>query len=173
MDVELMALGFLMSGRKSGYRMRNIAGKLMLNYNLSLNQVYPILRKFEEANLVKKEVVIQTDRPNKNVFSLTDAGRDYFIKKITASPKPFDYVLDFLVRVLFFRFIDQKNVNNEFVKEITSLQEQLDDLETMEKTVMEKADENGEFSYRTAVHLLRTLIEWYSRESERRQKSSI
>lgn len=169
MDVELVTLGFLMAGPKTGYRMQNIAGKLMLNYNLSLNQVYPALRKFEEAGFVKKEVVIQTGRPNKNVYSLTDQGRDYFLKRITAPHEPFDYVLDFLVRVLFFRFIEKTNIFNEFEKEINSLQEQLEGLELMEETVEHNADENGKFCYRTAIHLLQTLIDWYAKELERRR----
>lgn len=172
MDVELMTLGFLMAGPKTGYRMQSIAGKLMLNYNLSLNQVYPVLRKFEEAGLVQKETIIQTGRPNKNVYSLTSEGRNYFLKRITAPPKPFDYVLDFLVRVLFFRFLETKDVIAEFAKEICSLQEQLEDLLAMEDTVVKSADRNGEFCYRTAVHLLRTMIEWYSQEMEKRKQSS-
>jgi DNA-binding PadR family transcriptional regulator len=172
MDVELVTLGFLMSGPKTGYRMQSIAGRLMLNYNLSLNQVYPQLRKFEEAGLVRKETIIQTGRPNKNVYALTEAGRDYFKKRITAPPKPFDYVLAFLLRVLFFRFLDPKIIIGEFEKEISSLQEQLDDLLGMEETVNTAADENGQFCYRTAVHLLRTMIGWYSEELRRRTTES-
>jgi len=172
MDVELMTLGFLMAGPKTGYKMQNIAGKLTLNYNLSLNQVYPVLRKFEEAGFVQKETIIQTGRPNKNVYSLTREGRDYFLKRITAPPKPFDYVLEFLVRVLFFRFLETKDIIGEFAKEICSLQEQLEDLLAMEEAVIRSADKNGEFCYRTAVHLLRTMIEWYLQELDRRKQSS-
>lgn len=168
MDVELMTLGFLMAGPKTGYRMQNIAGKLMLNYNLSLNQVYPVLRKFEEAGYVQKEAVIQTGRPNKNVYSLTPSGREFFMKRITAPPRPVDYVLEFLVRVLFFRFLEQKEIVNEFEKEINSLEEQLADLLAMEETVVSHADENGAFCYRTAVHLLRTMIDWYAQELQKR-----
>jgi len=169
MDAELMTLGFLMSGPKTGYRIRNIAGRLMLNYNLSFNQIYPVLSKLEEAGLVEKETIIQTGRPNKNVYSLTPAGRDYFTKRITAPPKPFDYVLEFLVRVLFFRFLDQKAIVGEFEKEICSLQEQIDDLEAMAETVKANADQDGAFCYQTAIHLLRTLRDWYAQEMERRK----
>ncbi|MFB3926333.1 MAG: PadR family transcriptional regulator [Syntrophales bacterium] len=172
MDFELMTLGYLLSGPKTGYRMQEIAGKMMLNYNISLNQIYPTLRKFEERGFVKKEVVIQTGRPNKNVYSITEAGREYFIQRITAPPQPFDYVLDFLVRVLFFRHLTREQVIIEFKKEICSLQEQIDNLEAMEKTVKEKADKDGEFSYRTAIHLLRSLRDWYAGELERREKQN-
>ncbi|MCX7817511.1 MAG: PadR family transcriptional regulator [Syntrophales bacterium] len=170
MDFELITLGYLMSGPKTGYRMQEIAGKMMLNYNLSFNQVYPTLRKLEEKGLVKKEVVIQTGRPNKNVYTITEAGRDYFSQRITAPPEPFDYILPFLVRVLFFRHLNKEQVIKEFEKEICSLQEQIDDLEAMEPRVEEKADRDGKFAYRTALHLLITLRDWYRAELEKRKE---
>jgi DNA-binding PadR family transcriptional regulator len=172
MDFELMTLGFLISGSKTGYRMQEIAGKMMLNYNISLNQVYPTLRKFEERGFVRKEVVIQTGRPNKNVYSITETGREYFFQRITAPPQPFDYVLDFLIRVLFFRHLTREQAITEFKKEICSLQEQIDDLEAMEDTVKAKADEDGEFCYRTAIHLLVTLRNRYAGELERRESQN-
>jgi DNA-binding PadR family transcriptional regulator len=162
MDFELLTLGFLNSSPKTGYRMQEIAGKMMLNFNISMNQVYPTLRKFEEKGIVKKETVIQTARPNKNIYSITEAGRDYFFQRITGPHEPFDYVLDFLVRVIFFRFLSEEQVVKEFEKEINSLQEQIDDLEMMEEKVNEKADEYGQFCYRTALHLLRTLRDSYA-----------
>ncbi len=173
MDFELVTLGYLLSGPKTGYRMQEIAGKMMLNYNLSMNLIYPTLRKLEEKGFVKKEVVIQTGRPNKNVYSITETGRKYFLQRITAPPQPFDYVLDFLVRVLFFRHLAREQIIAEFQKEICSLQEQIDDLAAMEETVKKKADRDGEFAYRTAVYLLTTLRDWYAAELERRKAEGL
>jgi DNA-binding PadR family transcriptional regulator len=137
-----------------------------------MNQVYPTLRKFEEKGFVKKEIVVQTGRPNKNVYAITETGRDYFLQRITAPHEPFDYVLDFLVRVLFFRFLSEEQVFKEFEEEINSLQEQIDNLETMEGRVTEKADEYGEFCYRTALHLLRTLRDCYVGELNHKKTKS-
>jgi DNA-binding PadR family transcriptional regulator len=172
MDFELLTLGFLNSSAKTGYRMQEIAGKMMLNFNISMNQVYPTLRKFEEKGFVKKEIVVQTGRPNKNVYAITETGRDYFLQRITEPHEPFDYVLDFLVRVLFFRFLSKEQVFKEFEEEINSLQEQIDNLETMEGRVTEKADEYGEFCYRTALHSLRTLRDCYTNELNRKKEKS-
>ena len=38
MDVELMTLGFLMSGPKTGYRLKAISSKMMMFYS-SINQL--------------------------------------------------------------------------------------------------------------------------------------
>lgn len=172
MDFELLTLGFLYSSSKTGYRMQEIAGRMMLNFNISINQVYPTLRKFEEKGFVKKETVIQTARPNKNIYTITEAGRDYFLQRIIAPHEPFNYVLDFLVRVLFFRFLSEEQVVKEYEKEINSLQEQIDDLETMEIRVNEKADEYGTFCYRTALHLLRTLRDCYAGELDHKKNNN-
>lgn len=169
MDFELMTLGFLLSGPKTGYRMQEIAGKMMLDYNLGLNQIYPTLRKLEERGFVKKEVVVQMGRPNKNVYTVTETGREYFHQRITAPHQPVDYVLDFLVRVMFFRHLNPAEAVTEFEKEIASLQEQIDDLLAMEERVRERADRNGQFCYRTALFLLTMLRDWYGEELTRRK----
>jgi hypothetical protein len=44
-------------------------------------------------------------------------------------------VLDFLVRILFFRHLTREQVITEFQKETCSLQEQIDDLAAMEETL--------------------------------------
>lgn len=166
MDFEILTLGFLKSSPKTGYRMQEIAGKMALDFNISMNQVYPALRKLEEKALVKKETVIQTGRPNKNVYSITDEGQEYFSRRLTAPHEPFDFVLDFLVRVLFFRYLSEEQVANEFEKEICSLQEQIDDIIERGKKVNEKADKYGKICYRTALHLLRSLRDFYAEELE-------
>ena len=85
MDVELMTLGFLLSGPKSGYRLKAICGKMMMFYNVTLNQIYPTLRKLEEAGHVSKKIVIQTGRPNKHLYSITPRGKNYFLEKLSTT----------------------------------------------------------------------------------------
>ena len=171
MDVELMTLGFLNSGPKTGYKLNQIFGNLMLYYSISLNQIYPVLRNLEGRGLVEKQVVFQEGKPNKNLYTITEAGRQFLEEKLTSQPQPLDYPLPFLVRVLFFRFLDKKQVCEEFEKEIESLKEQKATLEAMADTVADRADCNGSFAYRTALHLLESLIKWYEAEWEKRRES--
>ena len=170
MDVEMMILGFLMSGPKTGYRLKNISGKMLMFYSITLNQIYPALRKLEEGGHIQKEIVVQSGKPNKNVYSITESGRDYFRKKLTAPPVPVDVTLPFLVRVFYFRFLDQATVIQEFEKEIQSIEEQMGDLDPARSNVESLADENGRFVYQVATDMLRTLRDAYSREMKRRMK---
>lgn len=170
METDQVILGLLMSGPKSGYRIKNITGKLMMSYNLSLNQIYPSLRRLEATNLVKKHVVIQQGKPNMHVYAITDAGRQEFLKALKAPPVPIDYQLDFLTRAFFFRFLTHQEVIEQFEKEICSLEEQLEDLEQIRSEVEARNDDNGLFIYATIVELIQTLKERYSKELEKRRK---
>ena len=170
MDVELMTLGFLNSGPKTGYKLNQIFGNLMLYYAISLNQIYPVLRNLEGRGLIKKQVVFQEGKPNKNLYTITESGQQLLEEKLTSQPQPLDYHLPFLVRVLFFRFLNKEQAYEEFGKEIESLKEQKDTLETMAETVAERADCNGSFAYQTAIHLLESLIKWYEAEWQRRSE---
>ena len=150
MSMEIIIMGFLMSGAKTGYKLQGIANNMMPFITVSHNQVYPALRKLEKAGHVEKEVVIQSSKPNKNLFRLTDPGREYFFNKLTDQPVPLDVNLPFLLRNLFFRFLEKAEVEKELEKEISALTEQLRKLKAVGSTVNEHADEHGDFIFRTA-----------------------
>ncbi|MGD0819721.1 MAG: PadR family transcriptional regulator [Desulfomonilia bacterium] len=169
MDTDQVILGLLMSGPKSGYKIKNITGKLMMAYNLSLNQIYPALRKLEAGGLVQKDVVIQTGKPNMHVYSLTERGRKKFYQSLSDPPVPIDYQLDFLTRAFFFRFLQRDEMFKQFEREISSLDEQLEDLEQIRPEVEDLSDDDGRFIYSTIVDMIQMLKERYTIELKRRK----
>jgi DNA-binding PadR family transcriptional regulator len=120
---------------------------------------------------VRKEVVFQTGKPNKHVYSITENGRKEFLKSLTSPPIPVDYQLDFLTRAFFFRFLTEKEVVGQFETEISSLEEQLEDLSQIKDDADTLADENGQFIYGTIVKLIEMLRDSYSSELDKRRKS--
>jgi DNA-binding PadR family transcriptional regulator len=143
----------------------------MMAYNLSLNQIYPALRKLESSDLVRKEVVFQTGKPNKHVYSITDGGRKEFLRALTSPPIPVDYQLDFLTRAFFFRFLDESEVISQFESELSSLEEQLEDLSNIKDDAEHLADENGQFIFGTIVSMIEMLRNAYRAELETRKKA--
>ena len=170
MDVELMILGFLMSGPKTGYRLKAISGKLIMFYNITLNKIYPVLRKLEGKGYIKKEIVFQTGKPNKHLYSLTQSGREYFFEKLKEPPASIDIGNPFFVKAFFFRFLDEKHVAAELGKEIQSIEETLGDLKNLKDTVESRADEHGQFIYRTTVLLLETMRKAYLEELSKKKR---
>ena len=164
MDIELMILGFLMSGPKTGYRLKAISGKLIMFYSITLNKIYPVLRKLEGNGFIKKEIVFQTGKPNKHLYSLTPDGKAYFLEKLKGPPAPIDLVNPFLIKAFFFRFLDKDQIKIEFEKEIQNIEETLGDLDNLEKTVNKQADEHGRFIYRTAIMLFESMRNAYAEQ---------
>ena len=169
MDIELMILGFLMSGPKTGYRLKAISGKLIMFYSITLNKIYPVLRKLEGSGYIKKEIVFQTGKPNKHLYSLTTSGKKYFLEKLMGPPARIELGNPFLIKSFFFRFLDEAQVKAEFEKEIQSIEETLGDLENLKNTVEERADVHGRFIYRTTVMMLETLQKAYLDELSKKK----
>ncbi len=164
MNIELSILGFLMSEPKSGYMLKSISDNMMMFYNITLNQIYPTLRKLESAGYIKKEIVFQTNKPNKNLYSLTPEGKEYFYEKMTGPSAPMNLHFPFFIKAFFFRFLKKEQIVNEFEKDIKSIEALMDNLSKASPNVEDKADEFGEFIFKTTVLLLETLQKSYSEE---------
>ena len=81
-DVEAMVLGVLQSEPGYGYeiakRIREVSDE-MFKYGEA--QLYPALRKLEEAGYVVGEWVMQEGKPNRRVYSITDEGGKFLLKR--------------------------------------------------------------------------------------------
>lgn len=171
MDVELVVLGFLMSGPKTGYKLKKVSTNGAPFYAISLNQIYPALRNLEKAGYVEKEIVPQNGRPDKNIFTITDTGREYFDQKLTAPPVPMSYGLPFTERVYFFRFLSREKIIEVFEQEIQSLENQLEEIEKEKAHIHSRVDDLGRFCFDTPAVFIRSLRDWYVQELANRKKA--
>lgn len=82
MSAEIGTLGFALLGLlarepKSGYDLaRHLERPLGDLWTAHLPQIYPELAKLQEAGLVKSKAVTQKSRPDKKVYTITQAGED-------------------------------------------------------------------------------------------------
>ena len=139
-------------------------------YSITLNKIYPALRKLEGGGYIKKEIVFQTGKPNKHLYSLTPTGKEYFFEKLSEPHGPIELGNPFFVKSFFFRFLSKGRITVEFEKEIRSIKETLGDLKNLKSTVENKADEHGQFIYRTTIMLLETMQKSCSGEMLRIKK---
>lgn len=69
-------LGQLASGPSSGYEIKaRLAGGAAHFWHASYSQIYAELRRLAELGLASEERVRQETRPDKRVYTITDAGR--------------------------------------------------------------------------------------------------
>lgn len=93
-------LATLLHGEASGYDLAKAFDVSTANFwTASPQQLYRELDRLADAGLVHARVVNQEKRPNKRVFSLSDAGRAALTEFIATDPKPTAIRDDLLVQV--------------------------------------------------------------------------
>lgn len=93
MKLPLLAL---LAGRPAhGYELRHAATSAFgpLLPPLNTGQIYMALQRLERDGLVASEPVEQSDRPNKRVYAITEAGREE-VARWASSPTSSDHVKD-------------------------------------------------------------------------------
>lgn len=75
MSLKYVLLGLLSQHPRYGYELKREAEQLLGNgAELNPGQLYPLLRKLADQQLLAGERVEQEERPDKRVFTLTEAG---------------------------------------------------------------------------------------------------
>lgn len=76
MGIKQAILGLLADGPVHGYDLKaEFEDQLVPTTKLNFGQVYTTLDRMKRDGLVGQEVISQTERPDKKVYALTNAGR--------------------------------------------------------------------------------------------------
>ncbi|ASJ55034.1 transcriptional regulator [Brevibacillus formosus] len=102
MDVKTIILGFLSYGEMSGYDIKQaFTNSIGFFYDASFGAIYPALRKLEEEGFVTKQEIIQSGKPNKILYRITEAGKQSFRQEIQTPILPPVLRSDMLVKIFF------------------------------------------------------------------------
>jgi DNA-binding PadR family transcriptional regulator len=108
-DVKSILLGFLMYGSMTGYELKKFFSISFSFFSgLSYGSIYPALKKMEQEGLIIMHMKVQEGAPNKKVYTITDAGRDAFLR---ALKEPFEFERSkhpFLTRLFFFAHLSSQ-----------------------------------------------------------------
>jgi DNA-binding PadR family transcriptional regulator len=109
MVLEIFALSILRARPVHGYELKRRVQRPSLA-SLSNNSLYPMLRRFENEGLVTRTTQAQEGKPARNVYAITDAGRERLRSLLwTLPPDLATNEEEFLVRVSFFHEIPEAN----------------------------------------------------------------
>ena len=109
MVLEIFALSILRTGPVHGYELKRRVQRPSLTA-LSNNSLYPMLRRFEADGLVTRATEAQEGKPARNVYAITDAGRERLRTLLWRLPPELaSSDEEFLVRVSFFHEIPEEN----------------------------------------------------------------
>lgn len=74
-------LGFLNYGKMSGYDLaKAFNSSVQFFWHAQNSQIYLVLDKLEKQGFVTHELIIQSDKPNKKLYCITESGRNEFIR---------------------------------------------------------------------------------------------
>src|SRR3712207_8312837 len=78
-----------MQGDLTGYELKHLMERSVgFFFGASYGSIYPALKDLEEACLVRSTRVVQSERPNKKVYAITQEGVAYFRGALDEPPAP-------------------------------------------------------------------------------------
>ncbi|GCE26950.1 hypothetical protein KDA_24340 [Dictyobacter alpinus] len=75
--LRYIMLGLLWARPMSGYDIKQTFERAIASYwNAGNSQIYTTLKNLHQAGLIDAEVIVQTSRPNRKVYRLTETGQE-------------------------------------------------------------------------------------------------
>jgi DNA-binding PadR family transcriptional regulator len=100
-----------MESSASGYEIKKKLEKIFSHfYNASYGTIYPTLRKMENDGLITKQNVVQEGKPNKNIYTITEKGRQSFYQYLESDIQEVEIKSDFMIRLYFGKFAEPELV---------------------------------------------------------------
>ncbi len=112
MDTKTLCLGVISLGAASGYEIKKAFEEDGLNhiYHTSYGSIYPALTALTEEGLVICSEMAQAKRPDKKVYSITEAGRGALLEALSAPPAEDKFRSDFLFIMFFAHLLPPSSV---------------------------------------------------------------
>jgi PadR family transcriptional regulator, regulatory protein AphA len=113
MSLKHALLGFINYGPMTGYELKKFFDTTVAHFwNAELSQIYPALKAMESEGLVEMKVEVQEDRPNRKVYSITEAGRREIVKWLAEPAEPDQVREPMLIKVFFGASVSKQDLIN-------------------------------------------------------------
>jgi len=113
MNVRTLCLAILYFGDATGYEIRKNAQEGIFSYliNASYGAIYPALGKLTKDGLVSCREEMQSGKPNKKIYTLTEAGRRAFIEALHLPPADDIFKSEFLLIMMCAELVEPASFN--------------------------------------------------------------
>ncbi|MBO6550585.1 MAG: PadR family transcriptional regulator [Rhizobiales bacterium] len=159
-------LGLLTWRPMAGYELRQKIQESIGNFwSESYGQIYPQLRLLNEAGLITKVLNEQSKRENKNVYAITDTGREALSEWISNTPVNRPPRNELLLKVFFASEGDQGVVLDHCRKAREDAVERLRKYRSIEKQLKTIRNHQGRLKYwqmtlRMGISEAQNFISW-------------
>ncbi|CAH0118964.1 hypothetical protein PAE9249_01461 [Paenibacillus sp. CECT 9249] len=137
MNIQNVILGFLLDGPMAGYDLKGkFDESVSYFFEATFSGIYPALRKMEGEGLVIKEVMFQEGKPNKNVYAITNKGREAFAEYLASPVAQSVQRSDLLLRIYFGSHCSDEQIVKWLAQERARLQDGLAHLSAMREALL-------------------------------------
>lgn len=128
--LRYIILGLLWAHPMSGYDIKQAFDRALASYwNAGNSQIYTTLKNLSQAGLVEAEIIVQTARPNRKVYSLTATGQNELVRWLEEDvPERFTKD-EFLTKLFFCGETSDEMALHHLHAHRESLRQQLDHME--------------------------------------------
>ncbi|MGO1117801.1 PadR family transcriptional regulator [Rhodovibrionaceae bacterium A322] len=130
MQAKLLCLSVLLQGAASGYEIKKTLEKPPFEHfqDTGFGSIYPALTKLAEEGFVEVMEMAQEKRPDKKVYSLTDAGHAHFMSALMRPPGPDRFRSDFMFLVYHGDYLPPHHLLTLIDQRLMDAQAKLEDL---------------------------------------------
>lgn len=134
MNVKTLCLGVLSLGEASGYEIKKEIEEGLFTHFIeaSFGSIYPALTQLHGEGLVSVRAEEQSGRPDKKVYSLTEAGHRSLAKAIQGIPAKDRYKSEFLFHMLMQEYLGTDAVLASIEAQLAYVREDLEKIERCE-----------------------------------------
>ena len=168
MDVKTIILGFLNYGEMSGYDIKQaFSNNIGFFYDASYGAIYPALRKMEQEGYVTKREIVQSGKPNKILYNITEEGKQLFLSEINTPIQPPMLRSDMLVKIFFGALRSKEDLEKLVNNSITFEKELFDQMEKKFSEQEGSLDEYQKMCWELILHLIKSAFQFMENNRER------
>lgn len=168
MNIQDVILGFLYEEPMSGYDIKQMMeNSVSYFFDASFGAIYPALRKMEKEALVEKQVIQQEGKPNKNLYAITDSGKDQFREYLNSPINPTVTRSDILIRIFFGRFTTKEKIIEWLQEERDKSQAMFDNLTRIAEMCGDDMEHHKRFTLEFGIRQAEMIIGMINEELEK------
>ncbi len=137
MNVQTICLAILQLGDATGYEIRKRVAEGHFSHfvEASYGSIYPALNKLESEGLLSARVEEQDGKPNRRVYSMTDAGRTELSRTFQQPARTDTFRSEFLFLAMFAEYLPLAIIRGAVEKQVKWLVAELDIIDAAEASV--------------------------------------
>jgi DNA-binding PadR family transcriptional regulator len=160
---EAVALGVLAEGERSGYDLlKRVEASVGHIWSPAKSQLYAILPRLGDAGLARRRTVHQETRPDKQLYTLTPAGKRAVRSWLEhAEPRSFD---ELMLKVFFAKLVPRPALLAQLERAREEQLEALEEYRAIERNISGKPGTRyGYLTLRYGLELMPCRVQWIER----------